>query len=297
MNGMLYRRKILLAFIDIFGGTIDKLYLQKMLFLLGQHQEKPVYEFIPYHYGSYSFTVQWDINALCDRALLQEDEYTITLLEKRDYLQGLHPRDAQTMHALWSKYRKTSRNELLQELYEQYPYYATRSKLLNEVLGKEAQQRVEQFRHVEQRTVLFTVGYEGRSLEHYLNILIRNGINLLVDVRNNPASMKPGFSKRQLERICKLVDIEYRHFPEVGIAPELRKGLRAQDDYDDLFAAYRRTILPTTLPTQREILNLLQQYRRIALTCFEAESQRCHRRHLAEAISKLPGFTYDVIHL
>jgi len=90
---------------------------------------------------------------------------------------------------------------------------------------------------------------------------------------------------------------EYRHFPEVGIAPELRKGLRAQDDYDDLFAAYRRTILPTTLPTQREILNLLQQYRRIALTCFEAESQRCHRRHLAEAISKLPGFTYDVIHL
>jgi len=297
MNGMLYRRKILLAFIDIFGGTIDKLYLQKMLFLLGQHQEKPVYEFIPYHYGSYSFTVQWDINALCDRALLQEDEYTITLLEKRDYLQGLHPRDAQTMHALWSKYRKTSRNELLQELYEQYPYYATRSKLLNEVLGKEAQQRVEQYRHVEQRTVLFTVGYEGRSLEHYLNILIRNGINLLVDVRNNPVSMKPGFSKRQLERICRNLDIEYRHFPEVGIVAGLRKGLKAQDDYDELFVAYRRTILPTTLPTQREILNLLQQYRRIALTCFEAESQRCHRRHLAEAISKLPGFTYDVIHL
>lgn len=297
MNGMLYRRKILLAFIDIFGGTIDKPYLQKMLFLLGQHQEKPVYEFIPYHYGSYSFTVQWDINALCDRALLQEDEYTITLLEKRDYLQGLHPRDAQTMHALWSKYRKTSRNELLQELYEQYPYYATRSKLLNEVLGKEAQQRVEQYRHVEQRTVLFTVGYEGRSLEHYLNILIRNGINLLVDVRNNPVSMKPGFSKRQLERICRNLDIEYRHFPEVGIVAGLRKGLKAQDDYDELFVAYRRTILPTTLPTQREILNLLQQYRRIALTCFEAESQRCHRRHLAEAISKLPDFTYDVEHL
>ncbi len=297
MNGMLYRRKILLAFIDIFGGTIDKLYLQKMLFLLSQHQEKPVYEFIPYHYGSYSFTVQWDIHALCDRALLQEDEYTITLVEKQDYLQGLHPRDARMIQTLWSKYRKKSRNELLRELYEQYPYYASRSKLLNDVLGKEAQQRVEQYRYVEQHTVLFTVGYEGRSLEHYLNILIRNGINLLVDVRNNPVSMKPGFSKRQLERICKLVDIEYRHFPEVGIAPELRKGLRAQDDYDDLFAAYRRTILPTTLPTQREILHLLQQYRRIALTCFEAESQRCHRRHLAEAISKLPGFTYDVIHL
>ncbi len=294
---MLYRRKILLALMDAFGGSIDKLYLQKMLFLLGQHQEKPVYEFIPYQYGSYSFTVQWDLNALCRRALLQEGENTITLLEKQNYLQRLHRRDAQIILALRSKYRKKSRNELLRELYEQYPYYASRSKLLNEVLGKEAQQRVEQYRQVEQRTALFTVGYEGRSLENYLNILIRNGINLLVDVRNNPVSMKLGFSKRQLERICRNIDIEYRHFPEVGIISELRKGLKAQDDYDELFAAYRHTILPTTLPTQREILNLLHQYRRIALTCFEADSRRCHRRHLAEAISQLSGFTYDVIHL
>jgi len=61
MNVMLYRRKVLLALIDIFGGAIDKLFLQKMLFLLSQRQEKPVYEFIPYNYGGYSFTAQWDI--------------------------------------------------------------------------------------------------------------------------------------------------------------------------------------------------------------------------------------------
>jgi uncharacterized protein YwgA len=62
---MLYRRKIILGLIEVFGGTVDKLCLQKMLFLLSQQQEKPVYEFIPYHYGGYSFTAQWDINKLC----------------------------------------------------------------------------------------------------------------------------------------------------------------------------------------------------------------------------------------
>ena len=43
--------------------------------------------------------------------------------------------------------------------------------------------------------------------------------------------------------------------------------------------------------------SILQRYNRIALTCFESESQRCHRHHLAEAISTLPGFAYEVEHL
>jgi uncharacterized protein (DUF488 family) len=297
MNVMLYRRKVLLALIDIFGGAIDKLFLQKMLFLLSQRQEKPVYEFIPYYYGGYSFTAQWDINVLCAREFLKEDEYTIALIRRWNNLIDLDERDIQIIRNLRRKYQKKNRNELLRNLYEQYPYYATRSKLLEEVLDQEAQKRVEQYRYVGYRTVLFTIGYEGRSLENYLNALIRNGIRVLVDVRNNPVSRKPGFSKRQLERICRNVDIEYRHFPDVGIAPELRKGLKTQDDYNELFAAYRRKVLPATVSTQQEILNILQCYRRIALTCFEAESQRCHRHHLAEAISKLPGFAYEVEHL
>jgi uncharacterized protein (DUF488 family) len=297
MKTMLYRRKIILGLIEVFGGTIDKLCLQKMLFLLSQQQEKPVYEFIPYYYGGYSFTAQWDINVLCAREFLKEDEYTIALIRRWNNLIDLDERDIQIIRNLRRKYQKKNRNELLRNLYEQYPYYATRSKLLEEVLDQEAQKRVEQYRYVGYRTVLFTIGYEGRSLENYLNALIRNGIRVLVDVRNNPVSRKPGFSKRQLERICRNVDIEYRHFPDVGIAPELRKGLKTQDDYNELFAAYRRKVLPATVSTQQEILNILQCYRRIALTCFEAESQRCHRHHLAEAISKLPGFAYEVEHL
>jgi len=43
---MLYRRKIILGLIEVFGGTIDKLCLQKMLFLLSRHhQDLVIYYF------------------------------------------------------------------------------------------------------------------------------------------------------------------------------------------------------------------------------------------------------------
>ncbi|MGQ9873913.1 MAG: DUF488 domain-containing protein [Chloroflexus sp.] len=295
---MLYRQKVLLALIDVFGGAIDRLYLQKMLFLLSLRQKKPVYEFVPYHYGSFSFTAQWDINALSRKGFLAGDKYTVTLVQSdQQLLHRVTDRDMRSLHELCRQYRYTSRTDLLRELYEQYPYYAQRSKLFDEVLDDEAKQRIKQCQNEESGIVLFTIGYEGRSLENYLNMLIRNGIKILVDVRNNPMSMKPGFSKSQLQTYCESLGIGYIHIPEVGIVSELRKNLKSQEDYEELFAAYRREILPTTVSFQQRILNILLRYHRIALTCFEAESQRCHRSHLADAISKLPEFSYEVVHL
>lgn len=295
---MLYRQKVLLALIHVFGGTIDRLYLQKMLFLLSQHQEKPVYEFVPYYYGSFSFTAQWDINALFRKGFLAVDKHTVTLVQKPpQLLDSVTEHDMWFLHELCQRYRHKARNDLLRELYEQYPYYAQQSKLLDEILDDEAKQRIKQYQNEGSRIVLFTIGYEGRSLENYLNALIRNSVQTLVDVRNNPMSMKPGFSKGQLRTYCENLGIGYIHIPEVGIVSELRKNLKSQEDYEELFAAYRREILPTTVSFQQRILNILLRYHRIALTCFEAESQRCHRSHLADAISKLPRFFYEVVHL
>jgi uncharacterized protein (DUF488 family) len=294
---MLYRQKILLALIDAFGGTIDKLRLQKMLFLLSQRREKPVYEFVPFHYGPYSFTAQWDINALLKKEFLREDDQSLTLVRGQKHPEGLRRKDFQYIHQLWQKYRDKKTDELLRELYEKYPYYAVRSKILDKVLDKEAKQRVEQQRNRERSAVLFTIGYEGRSIENYFNALVRNGVGVLVDVRSNPVSRKPGFSRRQLENYCNSFEMGYKHFPEVGVVAELRMRLSFQKDYDKLFSIYRRHILPATVSTQYEILKILQHHQRIALTCFEAESNRCHRSYLARAISNLPGFCYQVKHL
>ena len=109
--------------------------------------------------------------------------------------------------------------------------------------------------------------------------------------------MKFGFSKSLLKRYCNSLDIEYIHIPEVGINSDKRQQLETQADYDFLFAEYRKTTLSETSEAQKQILSLLNQNKRIALTCFEAEPCQCHRSHLANAIQCLPDFNYPVKHL
>lgn len=147
------------------------------------------------------------------------------------------------------------------------------------------------------QTILYTIGYEGISLEQYLNKLIAKDVKVLADVRNNPMSMKYGFSKSQLLNACTSVGIQYLHFPEVGIVSGQRQELNAQPDYDKLFCRYREETLPHTVFTQEKILQLLKEKKRVALTCFEANICQCHRKHLAEAIIRLPGWNYELIHI
>ena len=144
---------------------------------------------------------------------------------------------------------------------------------------------------------MFTIGYEGISLEMYLQKLVKNNVKLLVDVRKNPLSMKFGFSKTLLKRYCNSLDIEYIHIPEVGINSDKRQELDTQADYDRLFADYRKTTLSETCAHQKQIFDLLKKHNRIALTCFEAKPCQCHRSHLAEAVAKSPDFNYSLKHL
>jgi len=54
INLMLYRRKFLGGLLQIFGGKLANIDLQKYLLLATDMQEKPLYEFTPYKYGCFS---------------------------------------------------------------------------------------------------------------------------------------------------------------------------------------------------------------------------------------------------
>jgi uncharacterized protein (DUF488 family) len=185
----------------------------------------------------------------------------------------------------------------MKHTYINFPFYATRSEAAENILTKDELEKVTKAKPKGNKTVLFTIGYEGISLEEYLVRLLKNDVKVLVDVRNNPLSMKYGFSKSQLKKYCASLGIEYVHIPEVGIQSDQRQELNTQSDYDKLFAVYRKNNLSKTTISQNEILKLLKQHKRIALTCFEANICQCHRKHLAEAIETLPDFNYEVKHI
>jgi uncharacterized protein (DUF488 family) len=228
---------------------------------------------------------------------LEESKKHFAKLDKTDYLKLVKPDDLKHLQQVKAEYGRMSAKTLMKHTYINYPFYATKSEVAAEILDKEELAKVEASKPHSTKTVLFTIGYEGISLEEYLVRLLKNDVKVLVDVRNNPLSMKYGFSKSQLKRYCESLGIKYIHMPEVGIQSEQRQELNSQGDYDKLFAVYRKQNLTKTTKAQTEILNLLKENKRIALTCFEANICQCHRKHLAEAIETLPGFEYEVEHI
>jgi uncharacterized protein (DUF488 family) len=142
-----------------------------------------------------------------------------------------------------------------------------------------------------------TIGYEGRSLESYLNELLRAAVTVLCDVRRNPLSRKYGFSKGTLSKACEGVGIRYAHLPELGIASEQRRELHTQADYDALFADYEREGLPQRGAALETIHAWVAAGERVALTCFERLPQQCHRHCVAEALERMGGAKLAPQHL
>jgi uncharacterized protein (DUF488 family) len=115
-----------------------------------------------------------------------------------------------------------------------------------------------------------------------MNRLYSKQVKLLVDVRKNSMSLKYGFSKSQLKNMCKKMGIEFLHISELGIESNKRKNLNTQKDYELLFDEYEREILPSRGEELNRLQNLIEEYERIAITCFEREHTSCHRHKISD---------------
>ena len=280
-----------------FEDHLPKISLQKLIFLFAKRQVKATYDFVPYLYGCYSFSANADLTAMVKHGILREDKTNFYKIDTNNYIKQLNEVDKKILLEIKSIYGLLSSDSLMKMTYINYQYYAINSVKAKEILNKEQYEKVELARPKSNKTTLFTIGYEGISLEQYLNKLIKNDVKILIDVRCNALSMKFGFSKTQLKNFCSSLGINYLHIPEVGIRSDQRQELKSQNDYDKLFENYIKSNLKQTITQQKEILTLLKENKRVALTCFEANICQCHRKHLAEAIIKLPEWKYELKHV
>lgn len=295
---MYYRRKILLSLLEAFGGELQKIKLQKLLMLLSKSQPDPSFDFVPYRYGCFSFQANADLHTMLKYEQVAVDDRSWIKVDRRSYLKQLKQGDAKAIQSIKKVYGSKSSEELIKLTYERFPYYAINSVILDKVLpNAEDFGKVEKLKVRSEEKKLFTIGYEGVSIEAYLNKLLRHGIKGLIDVRRNPLSRKYGFSKNQLQNACHGVGIKYFHLPELGIDSSKRQELESQKDYDLLFEDYKVNSIPNTIESQNKIVDLLQELNRVALTCFEADVCQCHRKPLSEAISNLPKFNYALSHI
>lgn len=142
---------------------------------------------------------------------------------------------------------------------------------------------------------VYTLGYEGRTLEEFVELLRQFGIQTLVDLRENPFSRKPGFSQPHLAQALEAEGIGYLHLQKLGCPKESRQRYRQTGEAE---AFYREVTIH--LKSQEEIvqqLYVVTQSSRCCLMCLEREVTDCHRLLVSERLKTMAGTGLEVQHL
>lgn len=134
---------------------------------------------------------------------------------------------------------------------------------------------------------LFTLGYEGLDLDTFMQILLDNGVECLLDVRQRPQSRKRGFSKTALANACDENGIGYQHLAVFGCPLDIRNAYREDGDWEKYTEAFLEHL--ETLPQAVADLSSFAWEQRGCLMCFEADANFCHRLFVARAAEAAGG--------
>ncbi|GAA1150469.1 DUF488 domain-containing protein [Kribbella jejuensis] len=133
------------------------------------------------------------------------------------------------------------------------------------------------------RSEILSIGYEGRSQQDLLATLTSHGVTVVVDVRLNPISRKPGLSKTRLAEALAAAGIEYRHLKALGNPRTNRspfhEGRIAEgcDEFRKLLAA------PEAESALQQIVNA-SRHTKLAVLCFEKSHDHCHRQIVVDEV-------------
>lgn len=125
--------------------------------------------------------------------------------------------------------------------------------------------------------IVYTIGHSNLAIEVFVERLLRNEIEWVVDVRTFPSSRQwPQFNRPELERSLAEAGIRYRHDgATLGGRPREPELCSADGtpDYDRIEASarYRAGI---------ETLCALARTARVAIMCGEGDYRQCHREKL-----------------
>lgn len=293
---MFYRRKILLALLETFGGSLHTLDCQKLLLLFCLRRGKNYYDFFPHTYGNFSFILAQDHNRLIDLGLLSaQNDFQIT--GNCSYIDQLQATDRVALHTLVSEVGSLRGEALLRKVASEVPHYAYRSQFMMQLPALAEYEPTHLSWNTPHTPAFFTIGYEGVSIDAYLDLLVSNNVAALIDVRKNPISMKYGFSKKKLSHFLSEAGITYIHLAELGIPSNLRHELHDEADYRKLFDFYSAQILPSQLENLNKLKRIANEYKRVAITCFEANHYCCHRHRITEYLGNESDFNLPIIHL
>ena len=139
---------------------------------------------------------------------------------------------------------------------------------------------------------IFTIGYEGVTMDEFLTALTGAGVKRVIDVRALPLSRRPGFSKSTLAASLQDAGIEYVHLKALG-TPKTGRDAAKKGDVKTLRQVYADQLELPEAQAQAAQMRALATEKPSALLCFERDPCHCHRTLLLAA----EGEEADVVDL
>ena len=129
---------------------------------------------------------------------------------------------------------------------------------------------------------LATIGYQGRKLDAFVRVLLRDSVARVIDVRAHASSHAPGFGKSAIAAACKAAGIEYLHLKQAGNPFRHEEG-----GSESILARYGAHL--DAHPEVVDAVIAAATGTRAALLCFEHAARDCHRSVLAARVqARLP---------
>ncbi|MDR1538667.1 MAG: DUF488 domain-containing protein [Clostridiales bacterium] len=177
------RQRFLLSIASRLKGKVSATDMQKAVFLYEQKSSDGFYGFVPYRFGAYSFQLAQDVEILRGGGYLTDKNKL-----SQEYSPAVYV-DAELITELRG-------DALIKYAYEQHPYYAINSTITKRIFGSADIASIQaEKKLLADNETLFSIGYEGKSIEQFANALLLNSIKLLCDVRRNPVSRNSAFLK------------------------------------------------------------------------------------------------------
>jgi uncharacterized protein (DUF488 family) len=135
---------------------------------------------------------------------------------------------------------------------------------------------------------LFTIGYEGTTVDRVIAALGAAGVAHLLDVRALPNSRKPGFSRRQLEAAVEEAGIRYTHLRGLG-TPKAGRDAARRGDVATMHRIFAGQLATTEAAGDLERAVAISAEAPSCLLCFERDHAACHRDIVAGLIHARTG--------
>jgi Domain of unknown function DUF488 len=285
---MLIRRKIFLYLLQKAGGSASRIGLNNWCFLL-RHETasgggETFYDFVPYENGPHSFGLEHEIGRLVKKGIIGESNDGCLQIAGEFEAELPKPPEVDDAERIMLQYGRTSADDLMEEVSSRHPWFTINSD----------RPRIRKSELPQAEIAVYTIGYQGLSVDRFLNTLLESGIRCIADVRNSPHSRTYGFHKSTLSRLSGEIGIKYRSFQDLGIPTADRREVQANGDYEALFRKYREDVLEKNYESIAELSDQIRK-EPTALICMEADWRFCHRSITAEHLRK--SLNLRVVHI